>query len=425
MDFVFSHTSMDIWQFFQLFKYNFELYAATVSNSWYNEKALGAPVTGQDRFDGCFLLFVVMGALIMPFFLFSEAAPGLTQNNPVSDVSFDFSFIINKEVFIDLGTGDVNPNLAKDSPDYDRIQQLYVDKFCKGMDYLKPKDKPGMKLKDLPECLQNIKENMLPRRSYYPFFENKHMFLNMMDQKSFNDAGYADMTETRQFGIDQFQNAMCTKYSDEKSHFSEIVMDQLQADMKKAIYYDEGEDPKADLSINMHLNIKRNFPLTAKTVEHAKKRQMNFSQLGDCLAGKKMMPAANKSEVTNGFFNIKKQCTEMKHNHKEECLAKCANTQDEELKKKCEVADYCIDAEKRHAEGNVDYFLIKQAYLPTLMLGQSPSARQIKQASEDELDQLKDLLISIDCDYTYHIWSRHKQTDYQYFNYKVGGVNYL
>jgi len=30
---------------------------------------------------------------------------------------------------------------------------------------------------------------------------------------------------------------------------------------------------------------------------------------------------------------------------------------------------------------------------------------------------MKDLLISVDCDYTYHIRTRNKQTDYNYIDY--------
>jgi len=79
LDFCFSYTALDIWQYFQLFKYNFELYAVCVSNSWYNTKPSGQPVEGCcGRLEGIVLLFVVFGALIVPFFLFSEAAPGLT-----------------------------------------------------------------------------------------------------------------------------------------------------------------------------------------------------------------------------------------------------------------------------------------------------------------------------------------------------------
>lgn len=44
VDFAFSRTSMDVWQFFQLFKYNFELYACTVSNSFYDNRQHGEPV---------------------------------------------------------------------------------------------------------------------------------------------------------------------------------------------------------------------------------------------------------------------------------------------------------------------------------------------------------------------------------------------
>jgi len=54
-------------------------------------------------------MVIVIGCLILPFFLFSEAAPGLTQQNPIKDASLNLQFIVSKRIFVDPESGDVNP----------------------------------------------------------------------------------------------------------------------------------------------------------------------------------------------------------------------------------------------------------------------------------------------------------------------------
>lgn len=66
------------------------------------------------------------------------------------------------------------------------------------------------------------------------------------------------------------------------------------------------------LEINMKLQIKRDYPLEAKQVDHVDSRKLNFSQLHDCLAGKKLLPSENKEEAESGMFRIKKSCNRLK-----------------------------------------------------------------------------------------------------------------
>jgi len=46
----------------------------------------------------------------------------------------------------------------------------------------------------------------------------------------------------------------------------------------------------------------------------------------------------------------------------------------------------CKAKEKRHAEGNADFYLIKGMYNPSLMLGQAPSATPILEARQHAKD---------------------------------------
>ena len=42
------------------------------------------------------------------------------------------------------------------------------------------------------------------------------------------------------------------------------------------------------------------------------KRKLDFTQLADCLAGKKLMPTKEKHDSNHGIFNIKQKCDQKK-----------------------------------------------------------------------------------------------------------------
>jgi len=47
--------------------------------------------------------------------------------------------------------------------------------------------------------------------------------------------------------------------------------------MGKSIYPDDVKQPIADLFINLQLTIKRDYPVTAKTVDYKDSRMLNFT----------------------------------------------------------------------------------------------------------------------------------------------------
>lgn len=73
----------------------------------------------------------------------------------------------------------------------------------------------------------------------------------------------------------------------------------MYQDFTQAIYPEnpeEGFDHQAKLNITMKLDILRDYPLLAKKLEHKDSRQLNMTQLHDCLAATKLMPTKDKYE---------------------------------------------------------------------------------------------------------------------------------
>lgn len=110
LDFTFSKTSLDVFQFWQLFYYHFELYIGWTGNRWYTIKTLGSPTECFDKFIfgvliGSGLLFLLIG----PFYMFSTSSP-LVANNPVIAGKFELNLQINTTVAYNPENGGYDPD---------------------------------------------------------------------------------------------------------------------------------------------------------------------------------------------------------------------------------------------------------------------------------------------------------------------------
>lgn len=84
LDWVFSKTSLDIFQFWQLFNYHVELFLSWTGNRYYTIKALGIPIEMFDKcIFGVLIASVILFLLIGPFYLFSTVSP-YVDYNPIS-----------------------------------------------------------------------------------------------------------------------------------------------------------------------------------------------------------------------------------------------------------------------------------------------------------------------------------------------------
>jgi len=98
IDFTLSKTSLDIFQFWQLFQYHIELYCAKNGNYSYIIKPLGEPTRPLDKcIFGALITAIFLGFLFGPIMFFSEFG-AFIQTNPVKDASIAIEFVINKQL---------------------------------------------------------------------------------------------------------------------------------------------------------------------------------------------------------------------------------------------------------------------------------------------------------------------------------------
>lgn len=96
LDFTFSKTSLDIFQFWQLFQYHLELYLAKNGNYSYVVKPLGSATGLLDKLIfGWLISSLLLLLLFGPIFFFSEFG-AFIQENPVKQASLELSFVVNK-----------------------------------------------------------------------------------------------------------------------------------------------------------------------------------------------------------------------------------------------------------------------------------------------------------------------------------------
>lgn len=97
LDFTFSKTSLDIFQFWQLFQYHIEMFVNKNGNWSYTYKILGSPTVLLDKIIfGWLITGAILLLLIGPLLFFSDAG-GFTGFNPAQRGDITVSFIIDKQ----------------------------------------------------------------------------------------------------------------------------------------------------------------------------------------------------------------------------------------------------------------------------------------------------------------------------------------
>ena len=98
LDFTLSKTSLDNFQFWQLFNYHLDFYLVKNGNVSYIRKILGEPIGGLDKcLFGWLITIIILTLLVGPFIFFSEIG-GFTAPNPVQSASLQIEFVISKKL---------------------------------------------------------------------------------------------------------------------------------------------------------------------------------------------------------------------------------------------------------------------------------------------------------------------------------------
>jgi hypothetical protein len=106
LDFTFSKTALDVFQFWQLFMYHIELYVVKNGNWSYTYKQLGSKTILLDKcIFGVVIGGVILTMLIGPIYFFSDYG-GFIAPNPVQTGLIQIAIIVSKSVSVnDLMAG--------------------------------------------------------------------------------------------------------------------------------------------------------------------------------------------------------------------------------------------------------------------------------------------------------------------------------
>jgi len=96
LDFTFSKTALDIFQFWQLWQYHFEMYCAKNGNVSYTIRVLGAPTAMLDKcIFGVLISMVILFLLVGPLVFFSDIG-GFVAPNPVLSADIQVALVMKK-----------------------------------------------------------------------------------------------------------------------------------------------------------------------------------------------------------------------------------------------------------------------------------------------------------------------------------------
>ena len=110
LDFTFSKTALDVFQFWQLFMYHIELFIVKNGNYSYTYKQLGSKTLLLDKcIFGVVIGGVILTMLIGPIYFFSDYG-GFIAPNPVKSGLIQIAIIVTKQVSVNdlMGIGGKN-----------------------------------------------------------------------------------------------------------------------------------------------------------------------------------------------------------------------------------------------------------------------------------------------------------------------------
>lgn len=106
-DFAFTKTSLDIFQFYQLFVYHQMMFVGKNGNRYYDNKVLGSQTTRVEKCIFGFLIgFIFMVLMAGPFVMFSEFG-GLVAENPVKDADIELALIVKNSMYSRIEDGSI------------------------------------------------------------------------------------------------------------------------------------------------------------------------------------------------------------------------------------------------------------------------------------------------------------------------------
>jgi hypothetical protein len=192
LDFTFSKTALDIFQFWQLWQYHFEMYCAKNGNVSYTTKVLGSPTPLLDKcIFGVAISVVILFLLVGPLVFFSDIG-GFVAPNAVQSADIRIALVINKTLtqadLKEFGFTSFDNNLNQtdyqiDGATTDLLQELEGST-------------------ELAASKTEQARHRLHTEIPYYVYENKNPFLRLYGQHYYEHSKFDRWTETRFFAAD-------------------------------------------------------------------------------------------------------------------------------------------------------------------------------------------------------------------------------
>lgn len=258
-DYTLSKTSLDHFQFMQLFQYHLEIYNARNGNNYYAIKKFGGLTEKLDKCTfGVTILSILIFLLVGPMLLFSEYG-GLTSANPVLNGELTASFLIQKAVYTDVNDHRMRPGLTE------------------------------AEARKIEDEIESGVPNLVKVNTAVPYqvYKNSHSFLRTYDEDYWKTAKYFNWTETRSFKPSQVQECMFTRSPDATWAISGRRKAELSRDVGKAL---NRVQPNliANVSLALDFALTRDLPETAKVAGGRVIKDLDYTFRPDCLTGKQL-----------------------------------------------------------------------------------------------------------------------------------------
>lgn len=249
MDFIFSKTSLDIFQFFQLFNYHWEMFIGWTGNRYYSFKILGSQTECLDKcIFGVLIASGLLFLLIGPFYIFSSISY-LVDYNKVLQGTINLNFQVNKTIGLYPEIGDVMENIDDVNSSYQLINST------------------------------------MP----YRFYHLDNPYLKTFDKEMWNSSKYSKMTETRDFEARQVQYVIMRRHSDKMMDLSMMAMNDLKADIKEKMHHNKD----VTFSLQSDYSFVRAQPMDALVSFLKHNRSLDYEYFNDCNTGKELIDWAN------------------------------------------------------------------------------------------------------------------------------------
>lgn len=126
---------------------------------------------------------------------------------------------------------------------------------------------------------EDVEPRTVRQSAQFQIYTNKYPLLRPFDQEYFNWKGYDQMTETKEFNYDQFQEVMASEFSDYSWAISHSNKLQFAEQLKDSV----NASTPSRFQVVFDYKFERELPLENKTTKGNQTKHLQLHEYYDCL----------------------------------------------------------------------------------------------------------------------------------------------